>query len=380
MEEIFNSTPSLPSYQTTIYYDRATKLDWILPILFNLLLNISTFWLLLSLIYYGIKTKKWSGKRAKMDALNSGLVYSSVVACAIMCIFRYVVSLVSMTVGFNERDDDLCDAIGDTAFCAYALILCCVALFLWFRQRSFYANRMLNVNYNIVIKIFSYSSIVFVIAYGMFVIILNTLPNGYLSTPRGCVLNSKATLKSHYWIAIIVGVIFYNVALLGLLCYALTHVQSYQAKQKLQKSNSTRAAKSTGFIEPLSPVNQSSFDFETNKQSFRGTMRQRKPAATKIKFILQKTIIFASISILCDVFLQVFAIYITKSSSHRRVSNILFDFNSFLNLVFLIFSFASYKRMILVPFRKNCGQITIRYESGVSRSGRHHSLALSTVQ
>ena len=356
MEEALISTFSSEfstTFETNGYYDRAMQIDWILPVTFNILLMVATFWLLVSLIYYGIKTKKWNRKRSRMDTLNSGLVYSSVVACAFTCMLRFLISLASMNVGFSAAGDELCDALADAAFCSYAFVLCCVALFLWCRQRSFYANRLLNVNYNNVIKFFSFSSIAFIIGYGIFVIVLNTSPNRYLSSLRGCVLDpNNKDFGKYYWIAVVVGIAFYNVVLLGLLCYALTHVQSYQSKQRLKRSPSTQISTIHSNAEQMSVANQSFYNFDGKIASLRFQFRPNYFSANKIKFILQKTLTFAIISIICDVFLQIFASYITKSRDHRRVSNILFDFNSFFNLLFLIFSFASYKSIIMSPLSK----------------------------
>ena len=346
---------SSPHGTTTTPYDRTKKIDWVIPVTLNVLLMIVTLWLLISLIHYGIKTKKWKSHQRKVDYINSGLIYSSVVACAVMCMFRYVVSLVYMNVGFHESEDELCDSVADTLYCAYAFVLFCAAMFLWFRQRALYAHRLLNVNYNKIVRFFSLTCFVFFFAYALFVIILNNLPNSFLSSSEGCVVKPNGNLNANYWIAAAAGIAFYNIALLSLLYYALTHVQTFQKKLASKRYESKRAQTiaNTNFNSEPSSTNFRPLESETSVGKMSTLAIRRKYATTqKIKTALQKTLVFAVISIISETFLQIYAIFIANPLGHRRVSSVLFDVNSFLNLICLIFSFSSSKEMMTSPLIK----------------------------
>ena len=355
METVYISSPSnISTTPITIVFDRTTEIDWILPILFNILLILATLWLLISLVHYGIKTKQWSNNARSTDILSSGVIYSCVVACAVMCMFRYIASLVYMNVGFEKDRDEVCESAADAGFCAYAFVLLFVALFLWFRQRAFYAHKLLKVNYNKLIRCLSYISIIVIIVYGVFVIALNTPPNRYLSNGKGCILKQDSSLSFGYWVAAVVGILFYNITLLGLLYYALTKVNSYQRavtlKLKEEKSDSSSqetSSKDNGYQQRIK--NQPHQKPAASKQDGDNSIRRSHSSSQKIKVVLQKTLVFATLSILFDIFLQVFAIYIANPQGNRRTSSVLFDANAFLNLMFVILSFTSYRNMITSP-------------------------------
>ena len=58
--------------------------------------------------------------------------------------------------------------LGDAVACAYALSTTFVTLLLG--QGAFYSNRLLNVNYNKIVKVFSILSIVIIILYAIVVV------------------------------------------------------------------------------------------------------------------------------------------------------------------------------------------------------------------
>jgi len=146
--------------------------------------------LFISLLHFGIKNKKWryvKNKYVDTRALNSGLVYGSVIACAVMCIIKYITSLALTNFGFRENEDNICDSLTDSTYDIYALVLFFVYFYLWSRQRAFYANQILNVNYNKLIKLFSYSLNAFVFVYVIFVVCYHTVPKLYISSKKGCI-------------------------------------------------------------------------------------------------------------------------------------------------------------------------------------------------
>ena len=331
------------STQETSHYARTTQLDWILPIIFNVMLIFVTFWLLISLIHYGVKTKKWRHTHGNPDELSSGLVYSSVIACAVSCMFRYLVSLAFINAGFNEDEKELCEALVNASSAAYAFVLTFVGLFMWLRQRAFYSNRVLNVNYNKVIKFFSVICIACIFGYVLFAVFLHAFLNYHIATTQGCKRQTDNDLVAH-WVAASVGVIFFTLSLLALLSYALTHT-----------GLPTRSTKSSTY----SISKKSVFLYKKQRFSNNGKKVRRceclksKPksfCATKtIKLILRRTIAVAIVLIASNVAVQIFSRYIENTEGNRRFASVIFDASAFLNLLFLIFSFASYKEMFTSP-------------------------------
>uniref|UniRef100_H2Y0W8 Uncharacterized protein n=1 Tax=Ciona intestinalis TaxID=7719 RepID=H2Y0W8_CIOIN len=136
-----------------------TDVDWIVPTIINALLILLALWITFSVTHYGIKTDKWcTTAKRKSQQLSAGVIYSSVVLCAVMTILRYVTSFATFHLGIGEGKDYECEIISDMSFAMYCLVTACVYLFLWLRQRTFYANKMLNVSYNRFLRFVSASS------------------------------------------------------------------------------------------------------------------------------------------------------------------------------------------------------------------------------
>jgi len=325
---------------TSTKNDFTQELDWILPVVITILLLIVTFYIFLSLIHYGIKTKKWSKNlSSETDVLNAGLIYSSVIACAVFCIIRFCISLAFISIGFSDNSNNLCDKTGDALNTMYSFVIGSVALFLWFRQRAFYANRLLNVNYSRIMNFFSYFSIILIFVPGLCLTVFNSLPISYASSIVGCVTQPNSTLRTNFWIAVLVFILLFYSILLGLLIYALNHIRSstnISQNNNLSNEENTVAATTVAENKSLCHSCYESFSKKHNKD--------------KKKIILQRTLVFAVISILCDVFLQLSINFLFDPHGHRRVTTTLFNINSFINLTLVILSFSSYKSMVTLIF------------------------------
>ena len=348
-----------------VFFDCIKHADWIIPVAVNIALTLITLWMLVSLLYYGLKKKTWRPNRASCtDKLNAGLVYATVIVCAFMCLFRYSMSLAFMNVGFNPDDDRLCEAFADTARFAYSCVLYSTAFFMWYRQRAFYTHRMLNVSYNKVVRFFSFASIFVIVVYGVAATVLILSADQYHPSRKGCKLDLTEQ-NTLYWIPVVIGVVFYNLTLLGLLSYALTHIKLFQQKLSTKLSQhpgtTTIASLINTVTKSVSTENDLSEKDPTSEQSNNNAMETAKHPCTfandnskakRIKSIIKKTLIFAIMAISFDFFTNAFAFSIADPNKHRRIVIMLFDINSFFNLLFIVFSFARYKEMLTAPFRK----------------------------
>ena len=116
---VFNSNVT----QENILYNYKTELDWIFPVVVNVTLMVLDFWLLISLIHYGITNKKWSkANKYSSDVLNNGLIYGSVIGCAIACLIRFVTNLLLLNLGYSNFESGICDQLVDAVYSFYALV------------------------------------------------------------------------------------------------------------------------------------------------------------------------------------------------------------------------------------------------------------------
>ena len=331
--------------QNTKLYDRTTESNWIIPIVIVSFLTFVTLWLLFSLIHYGIKTKKWRRTQSNEHVLNSGLIYSCAIACAFACIVRYSMSLGLMNVGFKENESGLCDSFFDAVSLTYFLVLFFVAMFLWFRQRAFYAHELLNVHYNNVIKFLSLASIICIVGYGIIITVLITFPNTNVASRTGCMqLNSNDESQMLNWLAPAIGVILYKPALVGLFSYALTHIKTFEKTQTDSKHQeiTTRRTRCE-YSQQISNYSVCA----TTKSVSRKKMLSKSSTANKIKLTLKRSLVVTIVSALADIFLQTIPVTLLNPIDHGRFVLVLYDISSFVNLLFVIFSFGSYKDILM---------------------------------
>jgi len=358
-----NTCCSTPLEKTINNMNSFEQLDWIFPVVIIVFTIIVETWFIISLLHYGIKTKKWKElhNAGNPDKLNSGAIYTALVACAVLSFTYSLISLARINFGFNLGEDELCDSLADASTIAYALTLFAMQMLWWLRQRAFFVNRMLNVNYSKKVRFFSAISIIIIFTAGISALVLNTYSDDYHSSLDGCVYKPDDSLRVGYWISIIIVVLFGQVTFLGLFVYALTQTsgingglstktvkilcfwnkhccrldQSKKTQRENSKSVSDESCDNNTKATPSSNSTSNAFRLHNSN--------------TKITSILRKTLFFAIISILAEVFVQAFIHYITNPNSHRRFSLVVGNINFLLILLFLVFSFVEYREMLSSP-------------------------------
>jgi len=359
VEELITTvTDEITTHQST-QYDRTIELDWIFPVFVNISLTIANFWFLFSLIHYGIKHKMWQQTRNHTDVLNTGLVYASVIGCAVACNIRLVTSFAQINIGFSNVENELCKTFAAVSSMSYGIEHLFVSIFLWSRQRSFFENRLLNFNYSRPVKYFSTYVIVFIVGFITFAFVYAQANIFYTSSEQGCIL-SVYKPQIEFLLLPILAVMFYNVALLGLLFYALTRAKSFQEREpasstQLQNQHFQDTNSSRNTINTTTNVNISydsiNFNSAKNTSSTENYRPRHKSASNLITAILQKTLLFAILSICIDVLIHLFNAFLSCPNSHRRIFIMSFDIATFFNLILVLLSFAARKEMMMSPCR-----------------------------
>ena len=318
------------------------RVDWIIPTIINILLIFAILWILISLIYYGVKTKKWArSKRTKTDQMNVGIIYSAVVVCAAASLLYTATNLVYSNVGFQDQLSDLCDSVVDIAAVLYGFVLFSVGAFLWFRQQVFYNNFLLNANYNKIIRVFSSSSIIFIFGGGIGALVVNTLPDDHIGSADGCLYRPDDSLREIYWISFISVLVFGQATLLGLFIYALK-----QSNDSGLTVNSLAKEKSNVPPQCNSNHHDNTSHHNCSQTNYESSEAQVHNQTKTVNQIMKRTFIFALLSIFLDIFDQIFIHYITDPDGNRRTSIAVASVNAFLNLLFLVLSLVKYKEIL----------------------------------
>ena len=356
--------------ETTV--DRTQELDWIIPLVLHIALLLISLWLLVSLVHYGVKTNKWCRNHTnKSDKFSTGLVYTSAVACSVTCLVFIVLNMAYINIAFGYGQDELCDTISDIALAVYGILLFWVYLFLWFRQRVFYNSFLLNAEYSVVLRILSSSSIVLVAIAGTLTVIFNTLPNDTLSSPNGCIYMPNEDLKVGYWVSIVVVIVFGQAVLLGLFVYALKKTTGEKWSNVLCCFCGEPSEPPTPKHSRIKSISYSSSgeSSHSNRTLSKSYSRENQPLI--VRKILWKTLIFAFLSTLVDILVQIVIHYITAPKSNRRTSATVTSTTALLNLLFIILSFVSYRDI--------CTSIWTSIRENWSEKGRQSSADVTNV-
>ena len=371
------------------------QVSWIATVSINGVLTAVTMWILFSLIHYGVRTGKWNGTHKRnADKLNAGWVYSSVLACAVISIIRYMTSQIAFQIGFGETEehDMACESVNDLLFVEYSLVLFCNYVFLWLRQRTFYTNEMFNINYSKALRFLSASSIAVLLLAGIGVVIINILPSNYSSTPHGCIYDPETvTLDISSWAACAVVLVIGQFVLLSLLIYPLaknlndehclkqiccflcimrkeqTKIKEQAPKCDSPSKTSIGSDENTGhtIVVHSTTGSESPPRVITPKPKKKRTKKRKSSVA--VKKIMIRTLTFGFIAVFTDLFLiSVLSTDVINNSDPilRRVATTLYDINVFLNLLLVVMSFMTYKKMLTSPCTK-----TINREEHSTRIG-----------
>ena len=342
------------SNQTAVFEDFMKRPDWIIPMIVSSSLMIANLYITISLVHYGIKSGKWKTSQVvDVERLNAGVVYSFVVMCSIMCMFRYIATIIHINIGYDKNDGKECELVLDLAFICYALVLYSAALAWWFRQRAFYRNKMLSYDASKRVKVLSLASIIIISAGGLGYSLFAVIPNNYKPSKQGCLYSPEKWLKVSYSIYVSIFLVVAELMLLYLFFYPLKEKNSKPHWSKKQVSNNNRLYSTPP---PMNDCNES--DKCRNGSKFIPKLRKssvvsNSPSSAGIRLIMKKTLIFVALTLTVDVFAQLFSKYVSPTAANKRLHAMVFDITAFLNLFCLTLSFATYKKILTSPFYKH---------------------------
>lgn len=335
-----------------------TDISWIIPVITNIILIIISVYLLIAFIYYGIKSGKWTNPQPlkSYEKLNAGSVFTCAVGIIALSLLRYIFSLAVMNIGYSVHEIEACQSLAGFAYIVYLFFLYSYYVFLWLRQRIFFQNKILNVSYNIHIKRFSFLSIVLVTGIWMALLIYYVMSLSYYTTEFCDDIPEES--KEILWQFVIAAESVTYLVLISLYSYALLKIKTSSSvtasgapKQEVSNDSkpkpncpSKENQKTAASIPSAKPSNE--VKSETTQ------IQAKKATTTKLKSIVSKACIFAVFSLICNALLNAFGVFVVKENEDRNWSQMAFDTNVFLTLIFLVFSFDTYKQILYEPCYK----------------------------
>ena len=333
-----------PSNETIVVFVRWQHLDWIIPEVINVTLIMLTSWILISLIFFGVKTKKWKqGRKNNFEKLSGGSVLTAAVICAVVTMCRLITSQFVNNVGYAEGQDEACEMAIDTGIIMYCMTLFSVYIFLWLRQSVFYTNSMLNTEFSKILRFFSWLSIGLIFLGGLSAVLINTVPVNYPSSIEGCIYEAVDSTFDAILVAVCVLVLLTGqITLVGLFVYPLQKRSNQECFScAVEESENPHKKSEKSVPEAASAVEQ------LNEQCEKSRQNRHK---SKINRILRRSVVFAAIAIVTDVCFIIITTY-ALDTTHRRIPTTLYDVSACLNLIFVVSSFICWKKILTSPLQ-----------------------------
>ena len=295
---------------------------------FYIVFMIVDIWLIISLIYFGVKTKKWRRLQpGNPNSLSSGRIYFSVIICAATAFFYHVFIAVYRNVGFHQNEAQLCKAISDMVDITYSSSFLSVILFLWFRQRTLYTAFLPMARFTKPLKYFSFITI-FVSFFLVFAgVTLTTLTSDSISTSVGCVFKPNSSFQFVTFVVIVGAIIFSQVSLLVMFIYALFASHGLDVKKRWKSLFCCKC-----------------------QPSIKNTREQPADQTRAIVYkIIKKATLFAALSLLSDLVVVSLTLLVPRQGNRHEIISALGSISVSMNFYFVILSFITWKDMITSP-------------------------------
>ena len=295
---------------------------------FYIVQMIVNIWLIISLIHYGIKTKKW--RRLQSDnpnTLSTRWIYLSVIICSVATFFHHIFVAVYRNVGFHQSEDKLCSWIFDMVVITYCSCFLSVTFFLWFRQRTLYTSFISAAHFTKPLKFFSFIIIFVSMALGIIGLISWIVISHNIASQNGCTFKNNRNSKLLTFVFSASFIIFSQISLLIMFIHALFAIQN------LDKKNRWKAF----FCCKPQPLNE-----HTREQPADRTR-------TIVGKIIRKATFFATLSLLSDLLVISLTLLYSRQGNRHEIISVLGSLSVSMNLYFVILSFITWKDMITSP-------------------------------
>ena len=238
----------------------------------------------------------------------------------------------------------MCDVVFRLNGLFIAGIYFSVDLFLWSRQRVFYTNNFLKVEFGGKLKLFSFWSIFIIYACGIATLTLSLAVDDKVVISQRCMTVSKPLQHTTIFCLSLFYVIMGQVTLFALFVHALRKTSSFSFKKSTQNclkcfsflnnKNTTRNRNDTAI-----------------SQNNGGQPKIKEQTVSAITKIIQNTSVFAIFSLLMDFIITAIVLFVDVEK-HSELSTLVRNVIESMKFLFVLFSFAKWRAMVTAPCQK----------------------------
>jgi len=299
MESSFVINLTTPSV-TALMEHSSSQLEWYVAEVINSMAIFIVLWVGISLILFGVRTKKWQNGQA--NQLNAGNFYTS----AVVAIFSPLLRLAADQAVFNLRSSKyysalLCEIVSDLTVAGYVISATCTYIFLWFRQHTLYQHpsmQQLRKRWLVNLSRFSFA---FIICACVVTGVAFIWPMNYSKSLYGCKMKPRKSLT--VW-PLYMG---NGIGMVGqsLLMFLFLHPL---------RSASTRSI------------------------------------AVRIKAIIKRSSVCAVLTVFSDLISMVSLAFVVPDDATTHVTTTIYEINCLINIFSVLLSFEAWKSIVFTPF------------------------------
>ncbi|XP_039252904.2 uncharacterized protein LOC120330129 [Styela clava] len=290
------------------------------------ILLVVTIWILVSMIMYGYKAKKFE-RKGGTPWLNGRNLYVFCVVSVTSIVVRFAWAQVVIEVPRRSDSSELCEAIIDITGISYTMCLGTVYVFLWLRQRTIYTNPKIRKLTGNCANYLSWISMILLCIVAAVLTCIITAPMMYRAGPHGCIIKEGVNYEVYY--ALVSASLFlFQFALLGLFIYPIT-------KNTTSKSDFAAKHDSSDHPENTIPL----FRFCTpNGQHL-----------NKVEKMIRRSVISTCVAVASDVTSMLVVNYVTVPVGLPiSVGVTLYDVSILINVFCMLMTFGSHRRILTV--------------------------------
>ncbi|XP_078488764.1 uncharacterized protein LOC144746038 [Ciona intestinalis] len=174
------------------------------------------------------KPKKRTGpKRVTREDLMRRLC----LVASFLLLFRMIAEFIE--IGYGETSHNVCRYVRAFKSVVHSLVVTCIYLVLWIRQRRFYKTPALEYLSTPFVRTLSFSVVIIMAVTNVSNIGLYLITRAYTNSPRGCVVEWSSIAKLTPGLVLVVSTLTFQLVLLGLLIYPLFHHLKYKKQRGL---------------------------------------------------------------------------------------------------------------------------------------------------
>ncbi|XP_077973410.1 uncharacterized protein LOC144428279 [Styela clava] len=327
-------------------------------------LMVVTLWILLCLVMYGVRTKKWA-KKSKRSDMNGGMVYIASVIAVTASIPRYIADQIIFSAVYINGALRWCEVLLDIGNVTYFMALYPIYLFLWFRQKALYGHPAMKRLAGKCVTVFGWVTLVVLSLAAIGVVLMSVIPSDYTASPDGCVVNllhsnasysSDAPYRLRYYFLVVL-LIVAQLSLLSLFIYPMIRSNAIQNSRRLSQcstkpyvidnqddSDRLPARRISRFRSYMSTIRDASRKISTSSLG-------KKP--NTVQKTIRRSVACALISMVSDVLAMAVVSFVIPQTVPRSLKNTVYDISTLVSVLSILATFSNYRNILTVFCRKS---------------------------